>query len=172
MEPLNGYELVIRAVQFAAQAHAGQVRKYTGEPYLMHVLAVARGVASRTNDPEIIAAAVLHDVLEDTPTTYVQLRWEFGARTAMLVWELTDFYTKESFPTMNRQERKRLEAERFSHVSAEAQLVKTYDLLDNTSTITQHDPGFAKVYLDEKRMLVSQMTKLEDHELNQLKARL
>jgi len=156
--------LVLRAVQFAAQAHVAQVRKYTGEPYLMHLLAVAHSVANRTMDPHVIAAAVLHDTLEDTDTHPAQLRRLFGERVTALVVELTDVFTHEDHPDKNRAHRKALEAERLGRISAEAQLIKAYDLMDNTSSITQHDPGFAKVYLAEKRRALAHMDLLDPHE--------
>jgi (p)ppGpp synthase/HD superfamily hydrolase len=158
------HALVLQAVRFASVAHAGQTRKYTGEPYLNHLLSVGFGVALRTMDPHIISAAVLHDVLEDTDTHPQQLSRMFSDRVAALVLELTDVYIPANFPELNRKERKKLEARRYGLVSAEAQLIKAYDLLDNTSTITAHDPGFAKVYLAEKRELLSHMDKLDPHE--------
>jgi len=156
--------LVLRAVAFAATAHGNQRRKYTDEPYLNHLLSVGHGVAQRTMDPHIIAAAVLHDVLEDTDTHPAQLKREFSERVAALVLELTDVYTHEAYPGVNRKERKRMEAERMARVSPEAQLIKAYDLMDNTRSITEHDPGFAKVYLAEKRAVLSHMDKLDAHE--------
>lgn len=158
------HALVVAAIRFATQAHHGQTRRYTGEPYVLHCLNVAYMVANRTMDPHVISAAVLHDVLEDTPTTFVQLQDRFSFRVAEYVRELTDFYTHESFPDLNRMERKLKEARRIAEASAEAQMIKAYDLYDNTVSITAHDPGFAKVYLPEKRRLLTVMTKLDPHD--------
>lgn len=164
--------IVLSAVRFAAQRHEGQARRYTGEPYLMHLLAVAYGVANRTMDPYVIAAAVLHDVLEDTLTEPAELQMLFGHRVADLVVELTDVYTSEAYPHLNRAKRKELEAERMGTTSAEAQLIKAYDLMDNTASIAKHDPGFAKVYLKEKRDLLLRLDKLDAHENLMLAAHL
>jgi myo-inositol-1(or 4)-monophosphatase len=74
-----------RAIVFAVSAHRGVFRKGTKIPYILHPLEAAAIVGTMTGDEEIIAAAVLHDVLEDTPVTVDQLRQEFGARVAALV---------------------------------------------------------------------------------------
>ena len=143
-------DLYTRALRFAIRAHGDQKRKYTGDPYVTHCIAVADLVAKRTDDEEIVAAALLHDTLEDTAATYDDLKSEFGSRVASIVLELTDEYTKERYPDLNRKKRKSLEAERLGGVSDDAKLVKVCDLTDNTSSIVEHDPKFASVYLVEK----------------------
>ena len=74
-----------KAIVFAVQAHSGMVRKGTKTPYILHPLEAAAIVATMTDDEEVIAAAVLHDVLEDTPATVNQLIEEFGKRVAAFV---------------------------------------------------------------------------------------
>lgn len=74
-----------KAIVFAVQAHSGMVRKGTATPYILHPLEAAAIVATITNDEEVIAAAVLHDVLEDTPVTVNQLTEEFGQRVTAFV---------------------------------------------------------------------------------------
>lgn len=85
-------ELEARAHAFATDAHGDidQRRKYTGEPYIVHPIAVAELVRSVPHTPEMIAAALLHDVVEDTPVTIEGIETEFGARVAELVGWLTD----------------------------------------------------------------------------------
>lgn len=149
-----------KADRFAAMAHTGQVRKYTGDPYIVHPRAVAAKVAERGGTVDMIAAALLHDVLEDTPIDYDTLKEGFGQEVAYLVWELTDEYTTEAFPQLNRAVRKAMEATRLSKVSDAAKEIKLCDLMDNTSTIVEHDPhGFAPVYLREKAALLEKMFK-------------
>lgn len=80
--------LVDRALQFATQAHAKQSRD-DGAPYITHPIQVANILRQVTVDPEMIAAAYLHDVVEDTDVTYLQLKAEFGDRVADLVMEVT-----------------------------------------------------------------------------------
>ena len=149
-----------KAKQFAINAHEsiGQVRKYSGEPYHVHVLAVAELVASKTNDEEILAAACLHDVLEDVAPVNPQyskevILAEFGSRVLDLVLELTDIYTKENYPDFNRKKRKQLEAERLSQVSEPAKLIKRADLFDNNKSIS--GTSFERVWLQEKAVLDS-----------------
>ena len=73
------------AICFAVHAHQGMIRRREGAPYILHPMEVASICATMTNDPEVLAAAVLHDTVEDTDTTMVQLTETFGARVAALV---------------------------------------------------------------------------------------
>jgi (p)ppGpp synthase/HD superfamily hydrolase len=145
------------ATVFATQAHTGQKRKYTGDDYIVHPIAVAELVRERGGSENQIMAALLHDTIEDTSVEYMDVERSFGIGVAKLVLELTDYYTHERFPEKNRAERKKLEADRLARVSDEAKLVKLCDMIDNTSSITEHDPGFAKVYLVEKAHLYDVM---------------
>src|SRR3989344_951600 len=76
--------LVARAYDFAERAHKGQKRA-SGEPYFSHVLAAAENVAAWNLDEESVAAALLHDTVEDTPVTLEALKKEFGEEVAKLV---------------------------------------------------------------------------------------
>ena len=78
-------DVLQQALCFAAEAHAGMVRKGTLIPYILHPMEAAAIVGSMTADPEILAAAVLHDVLEDTPVSENELEMRFGSRVAVLV---------------------------------------------------------------------------------------
>jgi guanosine-3',5'-bis(diphosphate) 3'-pyrophosphohydrolase len=151
--------LIEKARLFAQMAHTTQQRKYTGEPYYAHLAAVAEMVKLTGARDEMIAAAFLHDTLEDTPVKVEELRMFFGDEVTQLVIELTDVFTSEDYPTYNREHRKRLERERLAGVSADAQTIKVADLIDNTASIVQRDPNFAKVYLREKAALIKVLTK-------------
>ena len=74
-----------RAIILAAQAHAGMVRKGSDTPYIVHPMEAAAIAATMTNDPEILAAAVLHDTVEDTGVSIADIRREFGDRVAAIV---------------------------------------------------------------------------------------
>lgn len=150
--------LIDAAAMFAQGAHAGQVRKYTGEPYWHHCRAVARRVFGQTGDEEMTAAAWLHDTVEDTPVTVGVIVDTFGLRVALLVAELTDVYTHEAFPNCNRKARKAAECKRLADVSDDAKLIKRADITDNTSSIIEHDPRFAKVFLAEITALLKVLT--------------
>jgi (p)ppGpp synthase/HD superfamily hydrolase len=144
-------ELVERAVAFAEKAHEQQRRKYTHERYAVHLGAVAGLVRSVGGEPEAVAAAWLHDVVEDTEVELEQIESEFGAHVSRLVEELTDVST---LADGKRAARKRVDRDRLARASAEAQTVKLADLIDNARSIAEHDPRFAKIYLAEMQALL------------------
>lgn len=150
--------LTHRALAFATSAHASinQRRRYTGEPYIVHPIAVARLVRSIGGTNEMIAAALLHDVVEDTPVTLVEIEREFGGVIASLVEQLTDVSVPEDG---NRAIRKEINRQHSARATAEGQTIKLADLIDNSRTIKEHDPEFAKVYMREKRALLEVLTK-------------
>lgn len=99
----------------------------------------------------MIAAAWLHDVVEDTNTTLDEIRECFGDVVHDLVESLTDVSKPEDG---NRARRKMLDREHIARASAEAKTVKLADLIDNTQSIVERDPDFAKVYMTEKLRLL------------------
>lgn len=146
--------MILQAIMFAEQAHRGQMRKYTGAPYITHCLEVALTVESVGGTEEQIAAAILHDTVEDTDVSVLEIEKCFGTEVAAYVEWLTDCPHEAG----NRATRKQIDRTRLSQAPDEAQTIKLADLISNTSTITQHDPKFAKVYLAEKRDLLAVMT--------------
>ena len=149
---------VERARVFATAAHAavGQVRKYTFEPYIVHPTEVASIVATVPHTNEMLAAAYLHDTVEDTGVSIVDIQVEFGNEVASLVGWLTDVSKPEQG---NRAVRKAIDRDHTACAPAEAQTVKLADLIANSRSILAHDPAFAKVYLEEKRMLLEVLTR-------------
>ena len=150
--------MVERARVFATAAHAavGQVRKYTFEPYIVHPAEVAKIVRDAGGSEAMVAAAWLHDTVEDTGVTIETIRAEFGTEVAELVGWLTDVSRPEHG---NRVHRKALDRAHSAAAPAEAQTVKLADLIANTRSIMAHDEAFAKTYLEEKRLLLAVMTK-------------
>jgi len=140
-------ELVTRAADFAARAHATQHRKgLAEEPYVNHLTEVAALLAGaiEDDDVELIAAAYLHDTLEDTATRYEDLDMQFGANIARLVAEVTD---DKSLP---KAERKRLQVETMASKSARAQLLKIADKTSNLRSLVASPPvGWSKARLLE-----------------------
>ena len=156
---LDGFDVVRKAQVYAMAAHAavGQKRKYTGEPYIVHPAEVAKIVASVPGaTPDMVAAAWLHDVIEDTGCTFTDVHMAFGIDIATLVGWLTDVSKPEDGP---RWYRKKMDREHTAQAPAEAQTIKLADLISNSRSIMEHDPKFAKVYLEEKRMLLEVLTK-------------
>ena len=147
-----------KAKIFATAAHAAvaQLRKYTGEPYIVHPAEVVSIVMTVPHTDEMIAAAWLHDVVEDTGVTIETIRAEFGEEVAELVGWLTDVSRPEQG---NRATRKAIDRAHTAMAPAAAQTVKLADLISNSRSIMQHDEKFAKTYLEEKRLLLEVMTK-------------
>jgi hypothetical protein len=150
--------LISRAHAFAAAAHGAvkQVRKYTGEPYVKHPIDVAALVETVPHTPEMIAAALLHDVVEDTGVTLEVIELEFGSIVADLVGWLTDASKPEDG---NRATRKAIDRMHSAAAPPQAQTIKLADIIDNTLTIEAKDPDFAKVFRHEKRRLLEVMNK-------------
>jgi hypothetical protein len=150
--------IVERALLFAAAAHAAveQKRKYSGEDYINHPMEVCRilmhhGVHNQT----ILAAALLHDVIEDTGVTEKQLRMYFSKDVADVVMDLTDVSKPEDG---NRKTRKDLDRQHSANGSWEAQTAKYADCISNARSIRKDDPDFWKVYRHEMLALLDIMT--------------
>lgn len=151
----NTHPDVKRAEAFATVAHSGQTRKFGGEPYINHPCRVASTVHNWHGTTDMVCAAVLHDVIEDCGVTYKQIMTMFGPNVGLLVMALTD----QAPAYLNREKRKAWEAGRYFNESKGVHTIKLADLIDNTRDIVKHDPGFAKVYLAEKRVLLGSLTK-------------
>ena len=130
-------QLVLRAVEFAAHKHKDQRRKgVSASPYINHPIALAKILVEEggISDANVIAAALLHDTLEDTQTTKQELVGEFGELIANVVDEVTD--TKG----VDKATRKRLQISKASHSSREAKLVKLADKIANLRDILAEPP--------------------------------
>jgi (p)ppGpp synthase/HD superfamily hydrolase len=151
-------DIVERARMFATAAHAavGQLRKYTFEPYIVHPAEVAGIVKEYGGSDAMIAAAWLHDTVEDTGVTSELIRKEFGDEVADLVGWLTDVSRPDHG---NRAQRKAVDRAHTASAPAAAQTIKLADLICNTRSIMAHDAKFAQTYLAEKRLLLEVMTK-------------
>lgn len=148
--------IVEKARVFATAAHAAvaQMRKYTYEPYIVHPADVVSIVSTVPHTDAMLAAAWLHDVVEDTGVTNETIRAEFGEEVADLVGWLTDVSRPEQG---NRSTRKAIDRAHTAMAPAEAQTVKLADLISNTKSIMAHDEKFAKTYLEEKKLLLAVM---------------
>ena len=161
------YEKLEQIKELATRLHGDQKRKYSGDPYVSHTFRVSDTVKENGGDEAMIYAAILHDVLEDTTTTESELLTEMMAivepgmamNVIRLVNELTDIFTHESYPDLNRAGRKEMEAIRMGRISPRAQTIKYADLLDNGKDILLNDPKFAKVYLKEKEVILRYMNR-------------
>lgn len=151
--------LAYDAMMFAREAHINQKRKYTGEPYANHLAEVAGIVAAAaSHHPSIdiiIATAWLHDTVEDCGVSLETIRQKFGEDVATGVAFLSDLETG------NRATRKAASRARLAQAPAWVQNIKCADLISNTSSIVLHDPNFAVVYIEEKRLLLDVLTKAD-----------
>lgn len=140
-----------RARRYATKAHAAtdQRRKYTFEPYIVHPAAVVELVRSVCSTEEVLAAAWLHDTVEDTDTTLKDIEERFGADVASVVAILTN---PQALPGTNRVQRKCAHFLHTAKASPVAQTIKLADIIDNTREILRYDAHFARVYLVEKRL--------------------
>lgn len=143
----------------ASTAHGatGQRRKYTNEPYIVHPRAVALYVREfYPADLELQAAALLHDVVEDTRLTNAYIKDIFGDDIARLVAEVTDVAIPSDG---NRAYRMQLNREHLALASARAQTLKACDIRHNLESVLRLDENFAHVYAKEKRDQLEILTK-------------
>lgn len=132
-----GIEVVLQAARFAAARHDGQTRKGAKrEPYVVHPLEVATLVARATHgaDIEVIAAAILHDTVEDTGTSSAEIAAEFGGRIRDLVAEVTDD------KSLAKNEQKRVQIETLSGRSTGAKLIRLADKTSNLRSLASDPP--------------------------------
>jgi (p)ppGpp synthase/HD superfamily hydrolase len=156
--------MVVEAKMFATAAHAavGQKRKYSGDDYIVHPQRVAAIVERHGGTDEMIAAAWLHDTVEDTDVSPKLITKMFGDEIASIVEGLTDV----SLPSDgNRAKRKSIDRMHSASASTEAQFVKCADIIDNSWDIAENDLSFAKVYKSEVFLLLHAMTKVKHTEI-------
>lgn len=155
--------------EFARAAHVPQIRKYTGDPYIVHPIdvfrrlqeGIRRACVSPTDEAylrvrmtPVLHAALLHDTVEDCGTSLTEIEKLFGPEVAECVFWVTDTLTQKQG---NRETRKRLEALRIAAAPTAVQCLKLADIASNTTSIVEHDTDFAVVYLKEKHHMMRQM---------------
>lgn len=149
-------DIAYRAMIFAMNVHKDQKRKYSNEPYFIHLAEVAGMLSTVRNDSESLAVAWLHDSIEDCGVDFTTISTEFSPKVAIGVYLLSDLEKG------NRAERKRASRERLGNANGWIQDIKVCDLISNTSSIRQHDPKFAVTYLEEKRLLLDVLTQADE----------
>ena len=134
--PLNT-TLLDRAIIFAVKAHAGTERRGKGYPYIVHPLEAVEIVATMTSDQELLAAAALHDTVEDTDVTVEQIRAEFGERVASLVSDESEERLEGVSDEESWHDRKRAAINRLAKASHDAKMVALGDKLSNMRAIAR-----------------------------------
>ena len=147
-------KLVTQAMIFAAEMHDGAMRKASNIPYIVHPMEAAAVAASITDDQEVLAATVLHDVMEDCGVSFEELEARFGRRVAELVRE--DSNNQGAFADANWNARKREAVRRLAVASRELRLIALSDKLSNIRAIYRDylrdgDDMFLKFNQTDKR---------------------
>ena len=135
-KPLNT-ELLDRAIIFAVKAHAGTERRGKGFPYIVHPMEAVEIVSTMTTDQELLAAAALHDTVEDTDVTVEQIRAEFGDRIASLVASESDTFEAGVSEEDSWHSRKQAAIDRLAAASHDAKIVALGDKLSNMRAIAR-----------------------------------
>lgn len=129
--------LLDRAIMFAVRAHAGTERRGKGFPYIVHPMEAVEIVATMTSDQELLAAAALHDTVEDTDVTLEQIRTEFGNRIASLVAMESDVVIEGLSKEENWHARKQNSIDSLARASRDAKIVALGDKLSNMRAIAR-----------------------------------
>ncbi len=129
--------LLDRAIIFAVRAHAGTERRGKGFPYIVHPMEAMEIAATMTSDQELLAAAALHDTVEDTSVTVEQLCSEFGPRVAHLVEEESDKFIEGISEEDSWHDRKQAAIDRIAKASRDAKIVALGDKLSNMRAIAR-----------------------------------
>jgi guanosine-3',5'-bis(diphosphate) 3'-pyrophosphohydrolase len=161
--------ILLKAAHYAARKHQGQTRKgENAAPYINHPIEVASLIAEIgvIENETVLAAALLHDTVEDTDATAEELRELFGEKVTSIVLEVTD---DKSIP---KAERKQIQVDQAAGLSFEAKLIRIADKISNIKDITYSPPKRwskkrRKKYLDWAEKVVNQCTNtnpaLENH---------
>ena len=148
--------IITAAKMLAGEAHKGQTRKYSGLPYIIHPVEVATIVEEAGGTDEMIAAALLHDVIEDTEFTYEDIAEKTSPEVADLVQGMTEVSKPEDG---NRKVRKAMDRDFLAKQAPEVQTIKYADVISNTQDIRVYDPKFAEVYVAEIKELLKVIDK-------------
>lgn len=145
-----------RALEFAQKAHGSQKRKWSGDPYVVHPYRVAARLRAIKPDcpDEMVVAALLHDVVEDTEVTLDDIGREFGMGVASYVDGLTNVSSQVEFVNLNREGRKRLDRFHLRRQNPRVRLIKLLDRVDNLEDMTGAPPDFKRQYAIESLLLL------------------
>lgn len=153
--------LDLDVIAFATIKHQGQIRKFSGEEYIAHPIRVAMILTMYTNDHKLLSAAILHDTIEDTNTTFDEINTKFGRDIADIVKSLTN--DPEEIKRIGKTQHL---LEKISKMDTSTLLIKLADRLDNVSDIT-FDPtsklyNWSLSYAAQTNILLDQIEKRID----------
>ena len=156
-------DIVERAKEYATLKHTGQIRKLSKSPYIVHPAEVAELASVAINDPELTAAAWLHDVVEDTGTPLSAIQAEFGDRVAGLVDEVT-----KNDEEQGKRSKKEYYYEKVRKITSDALALKLFDRLANIMSVVadlKREPNsaevidFAKYYKKQTQFIFGDLAK-------------
>ena len=161
---------VKEAKEYATKKHEGQVRKYSGLPYITHPIAVAEMVQNYTDDEDVISAAYLHDVVEDCNVIPDELSIEFGFRVSKFVEEVTN--PSRNYPRVCRRDRKKMDRLHIAKGGTEAHLIKVCDRICNINDLLSEsektDWPYIGLYTTESYRLLEFLDKAPSELLTKL----
>lgn len=161
--------MILNAAGLARAAHRGQFRKYTGDEYIVHPARVAGRIATlEGTTEEMVAAAFLHDAIEDTKVTYKDIVLEINKKTADLVQAVTN---PSKGSTLPRAERKRMDRKHLEDAPREAKVIKLVDRIDNLRDLSGSASDFKILYARESLLLLEVIREAHTtlaHELKKL----
>ena len=144
-------ELLEKAQRWAAKGHLGVYRKFGNIPYIVHPEAVVEIVSQVTDDNDVLAAAWLHDIVEDTPVTIDDVKIAFNDRIAQFVWEVSKI---SDGCVCDRNTRVMMNCIHYGNGSKEAKTIKIADAIHNLPTMIRDNKRFAPRYVAEKKVLL------------------
>lgn len=148
----SDYEFISRVYEFAKRAHKGVTRKLEGKPYIVHPDRVAQNVLRYTQDKDIIAAALLHDVVEDTSISIKVIELTFNKRVASFVNELTSDHLG-----LKKLGKTNYLIKKLNSISDEALLIKLLDRKDNLSDLPLAGKEFQRKYPKSTEEILSSL---------------
>jgi (p)ppGpp synthase/HD superfamily hydrolase len=140
-------DLILRSLKFATEAHKGQLRKYTNEPYIFHPIHVSNVVKLAGGSIEMVAASLLHDVVEDCESVSMCDILQFGVVVHRYVYFLTE---PIKIVGINRKARKRIYNEQLGNSPVAVKTIKLADSIHNMECIYKYDKKFGVTYFEEK----------------------
>jgi guanosine-3',5'-bis(diphosphate) 3'-pyrophosphohydrolase len=144
-------ELLEKAQRWAARGHLGVYRKFGNIPYIVHPEAVAEIVSQVTDDTEVLAAAWLHDIVEDTKVSVNDIERAFNTRIAKIVWEVSKI---SDGCICDRNTKVVMNCIHYGNGSKDSKIIKIADAIHNLPTMIRDNPKFAPRYISEKKLLL------------------
>lgn len=156
---MNKEKLVNDALMLAISSHKNRYRKYTGELYVTHPIAVSKIIERVNHTPEMVAAALLCDVVDYAGVSLNFIYDKFGEKVSMYVHYCTNISEKKDG---NREFRRKMDIDHFALGPKESQTIKIADMLHNTSSIIKYDQKFFhSTYKYETQYMVKVLTKAD-----------